>query len=183
MLYKTENIYIKFLLPEDITDRYVNWMNDSSVVRYTESRFQEYDMEDLVDFTNKMNKDTSTAFFGVFELSSNLHIGNIRIKDICSIHKRGEVGLIIGDKSKWGYGYATEAIKLVADYAFKSLDLNKLFATCYEPNIGSLKAFLKNNWEIEGRLKKHVFVDKDFCDLIYIGLQKLEWLKNNTDKI
>ena len=44
-------------------------------------------------------------------------------------------------RSAWGKGYATEAIELVTDYAFKKLNLHKLTAGCYQLNEAAIKAF------------------------------------------
>ena len=50
----------------------------------------------------------------------------------------------------WGKGYATEAIQLTSEYAFNYLKLLKLNAVCYESNVGSILAFLKASYTIEG---------------------------------
>ena len=57
---------------------------------------------------------------------------------------------MIGDRFMWGKGYATEAIQLTSEYAFNYLKLLKLNAVCYESNVGSILAFLKASYTIEG---------------------------------
>ena len=48
---------------------------------------------------------------------------------------------MIGDKSSWGKGYASEVINVISRYAFRSLNVNKLTAGAISPNIGVIKAF------------------------------------------
>ena len=54
-----------------------------------------------------------------------------------------DIGIMIGDKSSWGKGYASEVINVISRYAFRSLNVNKLTAGAISPNIGVIKAFLK----------------------------------------
>ena len=48
------------------------------------------------------------------------HIGNIKLGPIQWLHRRADLSLFIGDKSCWSLGYASEAIGLVRDWAFRS---------------------------------------------------------------
>ena len=79
------------------------------------------------------------------------------------------MGLLIGDKSYWGKGYATEAIGLVSSYAFETLNLFKVTAGCYEGNVGSLKAFLKDDFKEEGRLHKQWISEDRREDGVLLG--------------
>ena len=61
--------------------------------------------------------------------------------------------------SFWGRGYATSAIKAVADYAYTTLRVRKLTAGCDEGNVGSIRAFQKSGFEIEYRKRRHFLLD------------------------
>ena len=69
----------------------------------------------------------------------------------------------------WGNGYASEAISLLTDFAFDTLNLHKLTAGCYEQNMGSLKTFQKAGFEIEGVRKQHCFSNGNYADAILLG--------------
>ena len=64
----------------------------------------------------------------------------------------------------------SEAIGLMVDYAFHTLNLNKLTCGCYSLNKASLKAFQKNGFEIEGIRKKHRYNNGGYIDTILLGL-------------
>ena len=76
---------------------------------------------------------------------------------------------MIGDKSEWGQGYAREAIAALSDYAFETLSLRKLSAGCYEPNIGSRKAFLSADFVVEAVRKQHFNCNGERVDGILMG--------------
>ena len=124
-----------------------------------------------------MKESSSNILFGIFSKRNDKHIGNIKLGSINSFHSRADLGLIIGDKSFWGKGIAFESICLVRDYAFTQLVLQKLYAGCYESNVGSKKAFLKAGFKVEGFLESHVIVDGRREGCFQLGLAKSELIK------
>ena len=82
------------------------------------------------------------------------HIGNIKLGPIHWLHRRADLSLFIGERKYWGQGYASEAIALVRDWAFRELDLQKLNAGIYSGNHGSRRAFEKCGFELEGTCGK-----------------------------
>ena len=54
-------------------------------------------------------------------------LGTIDITDFVPLHSRGEVGIAV-HKDYRQQGYATDALKLLCEYAFDFLSLSQLFA-------------------------------------------------------
>ena len=154
----------------DVTEQYQAWMNDPAVMQYTESRFQTHSLEQIRQYVESMQADTSSRFFAIINKESGKHIGNIKIGHIHPVHRHADVGIIIGDKASWGKGYATESLRLVAGYARESLKLHKLTAGIYANNIGSIQAFLKAGFAQEGRFARHWFCDGEYVDGLQMGL-------------
>lgn len=162
-----ERIFLRKLALSDITDRYLSWMNDYEVVKYTESRHINHTKKSLTDFILSIDH-SSNYFFAIIDKYSEKHIGNIKIGNINSIHKFAEVGLIIGDKKFWNRGIATEAISLCVNFSFEELELHRLSAGVYEPNIGSMRAFEKAGFVKESCEKeKYIFEGNRINSFIY----------------
>src|SRR3989338_6070106 len=138
-----ERIFLELLSDERISPDYMSWMRDQEVLQYLTGRQGGYSKEELKEYVARMNKSPHNHLFGIFLKKENTHIGNIKIGNIDSLHKFGDLGLIIGNKGLWGKGYAAEAITLVSQYAFNELHLNKLTAGMVVENVGSYKAFIK----------------------------------------
>ena len=154
----------------DVNEQYQAWMNDPAVMKYTESRFQTHSLEQIRQYVASVQADPSSRFFAIIEHESGKHIGNIKIGHIHPVHRHADVGIIIGDKASWGKGYATESLRLVAGYARESLKLHKLTAGIYANNIGSIQAFLKAGFVVEGRFSRHWFCDGEYVDGLQMGL-------------
>lgn len=147
-----EAIVLRTLAPDDATTSYLSWLHDPDVNRYLEVRFSPpRSIEDLRAFVTAMSASDDTLLLGVFLSADDRHIGNIKLGPIDRRHSVADIGLLIGDKAEWGKGYATGAISLLSDYAFRSLRLAKLTASCYACNEGSARAFLRAGYAIEGR--------------------------------
>ena len=151
-----EAIELKNLHKDDKLIEYLSWMQDELVTQYLEVRFQKPKTTlSLKKFVEMINESNNSILFGIFLKKTNSHIGNIKL-EINFQHKRGEIGLLIGEKSCWGKGFASKAINLISDYAFKDFELLKLTAGSYEDNEGSIKAFLNAGFEVEAKLKSHL---------------------------
>ena len=152
----SERLNLRALRESDVTDSYVAWMNDREVNRFLESRFHDQTKEAVQAFVRDALLSPNTLLFGIFAGPSGDHVGNIKVSEVSEAHLTAELGFIIGDRSVWGLGYATEAIFCVSEWAFSVLGLEKLTAGCYSENIGSKKALEKSGFRQEAVLKNQV---------------------------
>ena len=169
---QSENIYLRRVDKGDATEDYLSWINDPEVTKYTESRFSEYTLKDVQDYIESESKSKDSIFLAIVYKKDNKHIGNLKMHRIDRIHKNAEVSILVGEKSYWGKGIGREALKLVMDYAFESLDLCKLYAKCYSNNFGSIKAFQGAGFVIEGVQKKQYFSEGEHVDGVLLGIVK-----------
>jgi RimJ/RimL family protein N-acetyltransferase len=165
-----ERIYLREIKLSDANKNYRNWMNDPEINQYLESRFEGWSVGKLKRYISDIKKNPDNVFLAIVSRDRNKHIGNIKIGPINQSHRYADVGVIIGEKSFWGKGIAAEAIKLVVDYAFNSLDLHKLTAGAYRCNSRSIKAFQKAGFSIEGVRKKHCLCNGNYVDSVLLGI-------------
>lgn len=171
-----KRMYLRLLAPDDASEAYASWMNDPEINQYLESRFRVQTVESIREYLAVMNDSVYDAMFGMFLNDTHNHIGNIKIGNINVFHRRAEVGLIIGNRTMWGKGYAAEAIELATKYGFEELNLNKLTAGMYEHNMGSFKAFIKAGWRHVGTLKEHCFSHGKYEDEFVVEICRSEYL-------
>ncbi len=160
-----------FLLEEGhASEDYVNWLNNKDTNRFLESRFTTHTKESTQQFIKNCLMSQSTLLLGIQSIEHNSrHIGNIKL-ELNRAHALAEVGIMIGDSSVHGKGFATSAIKVASKMACKELGIRKLSAGCYRSNIGSQKAFSKAGFQIEAVRPKHFLLNDRAEDLILMGL-------------
>ncbi len=77
--------------------------------------------------------------------------------------KSVEIGYWLGEPF-WGKGIATDAVKLIVDYGFNNLDINRIWAGVFAYNDGSKRVLEKNGFELEAVLKKAVYKNEKYWD-------------------
>lgn len=162
-------IYLRRLTAADVAPEYLRWMNDPDTGRYLESRLSRHDLQSLTDFVAGMAADPLNFLAGIFLKDGGRHIGNIKLGPIDPFHRRAVVGLLIGEQSCWGKGFATEAISLVTQFAFEEVGLHRVTAGAYADNVGSVRAFEKAGWRQEARLPSHWRCGEGYQDGILLG--------------
>jgi ribosomal-protein-alanine N-acetyltransferase len=95
-------------------------------------------------------------------------IGTVMIFNFDYEAKHAEIGYVF-HKNHWGKGYGTEAVSMMDNFAFESLDLHKLHASVVDTNIGSVRVLEKNGFELEGRLKDYYFIENKYYDGLLLG--------------
>jgi diamine N-acetyltransferase len=105
-----------------------------------------------------------TANESIVGTGSEVSIGTIDIIDFSPLHKRGEVGIVLSREYR-GAGYATEALRLLCDYAFDYLCLKQLVAHILVENSASLRLFTSCGFTQCGILREWLFVEGAYHDV------------------
>ena len=79
------------------------------------------------------------------------------------------------DEAAWGHGYATEAARALLDWAYDTLDLNRVQAEADTRNAASARVLEKLGFVLEGTLREDCIVDGDVSDSWVFGLLEREW--------
>lgn len=92
-------------------------------------------------------------------------------------HKKAELGYWIG-VPYWNNGYCTEASRVLIDYGFKELFLNKIYARALVSNTGSWAVMEKAGMSYEGTLRQEVIKDGIAYDLKTYAILKDEYFNS-----
>lgn len=171
----SDRIYLREVTLDDVNQTYVNWLNDPEVNQFLETRYETQTLDSVREHVEAMTAKEDELFLAICLKEDNTHIGNIKLGPINPIHKFADVSLLIGEKSYWGKGIATEAISALTNYAFSILKLNKLKSGCYSENQGSARAFLKSGFKPEGRVRKTWIVNDKYQDELLFGYWVGDW--------
>jgi len=172
---ESANIYLRPILLSDVSNDYIRWLNDAEVVKYLEVRHFCQNYESIKGFVeSKINTDDE-YLMAICCKNTDLHIGNIKLGPIDQYHKRADLSLFIGNKNFWGKGLAVEAIKLITTFAFETLKLNKIMASCYQENQASAHVFCQAGYHIEGTSPDYMLLNGIPHDLVWLGLSNNQY--------
>ena len=76
---ETDRLIVKIFHPNDITEKYLDALNQRNIMRLTEARHRSWNREKAVEFIVNANKPDESLLFGVLLKSNGKFIGNIRL--------------------------------------------------------------------------------------------------------
>lgn len=82
------------------------------------------------------------------------------------------------DDAVWGNGFATEAAGALLQWAFDTLDLNRVQADTDTRNVASCRVLEKLGFVREGMLREDCIVEGEVSDTWIYGLLRREWKSN-----
>jgi RimJ/RimL family protein N-acetyltransferase len=95
-------------------------MNDSEVTEYLDSHGP-FVLRDLQDYYSSHAATDTSMMFAIVDHRTETHVGNLKLEPIDRTLGTAVLGVLIGDKSYWGKGICSEAVRLILEYAFTEL--------------------------------------------------------------
>ena len=111
---------------------------------------------------------------GIF-LNDGIVIGDVALQDIDRINRKCSVGIGIAKISNRSKGYGKEAVKLMIDYGFKYLGMERITANTLEINIGAQKVLKSIGFVLEGCERKAIYLNGNKYDRLCYGILKEEY--------
>jgi ribosomal-protein-alanine N-acetyltransferase len=165
--YEATRIFLRPLEEADIDERYVGWFADGDVTRFIQSR--NFSTEESRAYLRAGRESGLYHLYAVCLRKTERHIGNLKIGPINRPHGVADLVTVIGDKACWGQGLASEAIELGSRVAFEVYGLRKLHGAILADNSGSIKAYIRGGWTVEGRLRDHYLVAGEPMDAVLVS--------------
>ena len=182
MKYRSERIYLRPLEESDVNDRYHSWLKSGTVNAFLEVDGNEIDQEDIREYIRRGPATGDYFMYAICLNENDLHIGNVKVGPINKKHLISDLPVIIGDPSFWGQGLALEAIRLGNQIAFQEHGIRKLHGQIYRSNIGSIKAYCRAGWIIEGVIRGRYLVDGEAMDQVLVSCNNPEFFPSEHDE-
>ncbi len=167
-----KHIVLRPVEVEDL-DKLYQWENDPENWQYSDhlNPFSRFYLEQyILNASNDIYADKQLRLM-ITEKGTGEAAGIIDLFEFEPKHRRAAVGIVI-DKDKRRKGYASEALRLIIDYAGQTLNLKQLYCGVDSENKGSIDLFRQLGFEVSGnrkswRLQKGRWKDELFLQLIF----------------
>src|SRR3989344_1154738 len=120
-----ERIFIRRLHSMDKSQKYLDWLNNPEVQRYTRFHARTITIDELDNFL-QLVKFTHDWHCAIIVQADNRHIGNIALNSLDEFNKKAHVSVLIGEQDAWSEGYVEDAVGLISEFAFDTLGLHRL---------------------------------------------------------
>jgi RimJ/RimL family protein N-acetyltransferase len=155
-------------LAERHLDATLHWVNDAAMMRLL-GRAARVDSDEHQRWFQGLQHRSDCRYFSVETIDGGRHVGNIWLWDINATDRKAEVRILFGDENARGRGYGSEAIRLLADLAFDTMGLHRLFAYVFSINPRAKRAFEKAGFRSEGVLRQDRRVGDEYVDVYLLG--------------
>ena len=151
------------------------WVNDFDITKYLSNVFLYPQSEsDTENFINSMISGSMKGFI-IADKDTEEYIGQVDLIKIDWPNRVATIGIVIGTKENLGKGYGTEAIKLLQEYSFNKLNLNRLELDVRAFNERAITCYKKCGFVEEGRIRENFYDGGEYSDTIKMGVLKREW--------
>lgn len=152
----------------------VEWINNPE-----NNKFLHYDIPLSVENTQKWfekNKSADNRYDATI-VADGIPCGTIGLLNIDKKNGKAEYYIAMGKTSLKGKGVSTIASRLLLDYAFQELSLNRVYLYTEVENIAAQRLFEKVGFIKEGCLRKDIVSHGKLVDRFIYAICKEDYLK------
>ncbi|MCJ7648924.1 MAG: GNAT family N-acetyltransferase [Candidatus Lokiarchaeota archaeon] len=102
-------------------------------------------------------------------------IGNCAIQRINAKNRACSCGITIGEKEYQSKGYGPEAMEMLVEYGFNTLNMNRIELVVYEFNIRAYKSYQKVGFIEEGRKRQARYHNGKYYDEVIMAILREDW--------
>ena len=158
-----ERIYLSPINLDD-TEIYTKWLNDFEVCKGLGNFRMMISLDNERKFLEQLSTDGHN--YAIILNNDDTLIGNVGIIEIDNINRTATVGLFIGEHENRGKGYGSEALRLILDFGFKTLNLHNIMLHVHSDNEQGIACYEKVGFKEFGRRHEARFIDGEYIDLV-----------------
>jgi diamine N-acetyltransferase len=167
-----KNIRLRALEPSDLKLLYA-WENNSEIweVSHTLKPFSIFILKQYLESSHLDIFETKQVRLVIEKSETKTPLGLIDLFDFDPFHQRAGVGILINDAEDKNKGYASEALQILSNYAFSTLQLHQLYCNITAKNKISLRLFTQQGFDVIGNKKEWIRSKEGWLD--EYSLQKI----------
>ena len=165
----------------DNFEKLISIASQDKLVQYSPSDIETpASLKNYVKTALKQQKEGTSIPFTIYDRKYNTFAGCTRFMNINSKNKVLHIGSTWIGREFQGTGLNTQMKKLMLEYAFTTMDFEKVEFRVDERNMASRKAVEKLGCTLEGMLRKDVYLLNGFKrNTCCYGLLREEWQTNH----
>jgi RimJ/RimL family protein N-acetyltransferase len=154
------------------------WVNDPEVVDNLSDIFLiPHSVDVTEDFLNSALKGSrqNTYSFVIAARETEAYIGQVDLMNIDWKNRSAEVGIVIGEAENRGRGIGSETLRVLQEFVFNRLNMNRLQIIVHSYNTRAHQCYLKSGFKEEGRMRESFYLHGKYYDKIILSILKSEF--------
>lgn len=165
-------------------DKLRTWRNNPEYRKY----FREYRELNADNqekwYQSKVLNDPNTIMFSIKDKYTRELLGCCGLCYINWVHRYADLSLYIGWENSYidNRGFAEDSCRVLFQYAFQELNLNKIWTEIYEFDEKKLALYQTLGFKIDGVLREQYFYDGKWWSSNMLSLLRSEWNPGNVNE-
>jgi RimJ/RimL family protein N-acetyltransferase len=151
------------------------WVNDEEATRYLLVGRRPVTLQEEEDFLRGLSGNAAQVACGIELNSSGTLVGVCGLHDIDVVDRCATLGIFFGAEEHRGRGYGREALQLLLDYGFGTLNLHRVELQVLGGNERARRCYQALGFREEGVARAKRFVHGEYLDELHLGLLATEW--------
>ncbi len=153
-----------------------SWVNDEETTRYMGGVFMKPQTWEQTEsyLSDILNGNAGGVNLVIADREKRRYLGQCGLSMIDQTARSAEVSVVVAPDSA-GHGYGAEALRLLLDFAFSRMNLNRVYLRVYASNERAIRCYEKCGFRAEGRLREHAFVSGRYEDVLEMGILRREY--------
>jgi RimJ/RimL family protein N-acetyltransferase len=171
--YEGEKVYLRPVESNDAQLVYYGKNNQS--VRETLYLFSPMTLEQIREELQNWVSNKEIILLTICQQSDDLPVGQTAFVRIDHVSRAAIFYIAIYNPDFWSKGYATEATKLMVEYGFGILNLNRIQLHVSCENEYAIKAYKTAGFTIEGTLRQVMYHHDKYSDFYVMSVLREEF--------
>ncbi len=159
-------------------DRLYRWSRDEEVLRWSGGSPTDLGQDEFREHLRgeRLYGPSNRRQFLIFIRAPFELIGRLGVYGIDWDKREGELGIVIGEKQYWGYGYGREAIRTLAQHLFASSSLHRIYLYTFIDNYRAQKSFAAAGFRVVDRGRRFTPDTGEF-DGVQMEITRVDFLE------
>ncbi len=174
-----KNLTLTVLSEDDVLQsNWASWFNDEETTFHMQQHYFPNTQAMQMEFLKTLEKNTSKIQLGILPGGERKIAGVISLGPVDWINRNADISMIIGEGKYRTLVYAQEALKLVIEHAFYTLNLHKVYVG-YTESLQAWGLFMQRRFGFkdEGHRKEHAYKHGVYKDIFLLGLLRKDYQK------
>lgn len=167
------SVILRKVLESDL-EMIMNWRMSPEVTKYMYTD-PSLSLDDQYNWFKKINQNCDNEKYWIIELDNGTPVGLMSVNDIDYRHGQASWAYYIGSTEARGKGLGRILECNMYDYAFYTLNLNKLWCEVFEFNEKVIKIHEKFGSKVEGEFFDHIKKNGKYLNVVRMAILKREW--------
>jgi RimJ/RimL family protein N-acetyltransferase len=175
-------VKLRLVDPDKDLDEWAKWLQDSEYQRLLDTGPSSLFSPAAIRTWFEKEEGRDQLTFSILALQEEQLVGFVGLSGFNWQARSAWVAIGIGDAEMRRRGYGSEAMCLLAGYAFEQLNLNRINLNVFEFNARAIRSYEKVGFVHEGRERAVLNRYDRRWDMIFMGLLREDWARTQHNE-